>query len=438
MASRGHARGRTAKSAAAAPAPYNPGPMRSTRALLVAALLGTLALPAVALERHTVLPGERVLGTVNDDAPVHEYLIAVPRSGVLTVALPRQKTSVLQGSLGLFSLAYRVEPALQIAARKIQQRTPPTATTQYRVVVAGANGSQGDYALVPKITPQTLWKIRGKVTDLNPPGRIVFGALAGYEAQLTVSWKGADPVTIGSFTGPGGDVTSSAEPKQKGSTWKQKGYTLSEVGDYTVVLDIPPSAKRWALTVKLKGSANAGLETDRRPEHATPPGLALAATPALLPFVTVVGESGAANDIVLTSQGTAPIAIGIAGPPPDPCTLTPLQAGPTPTGYALACGEDYGATLAVAARDASRRVLDFSADPVFTPAGSGTAAYSDFVFDGSGRPLGWTEVRTFEATGHEHTLVISDIQRLSGGIFTYTVLHTDPDGVTRRYDFLPF
>ena len=132
--------------------------------------------------------------------------------------------------------------------------------------------------------------------------------------------------------------------------------------------------------------------------------------------------------------------LGVFGSQPSNCFITPLEPGNAPSAYSITCDESHEAQIAVGERDENLRILDYVADPVVGPNGRGTVEFTAFQYDTptSSRLTGWTEIRTFESSGNEHTLVVSDIQRLSGGVFIYTVDHTRPDGTTRRYDFLPF
>ena len=408
--------------------------------ILSAAALLLVALPAGAFERREIETKDRVFGTITTSQTTHEYLVTVPRDAVFSMSLPKVKGSSLQGSMSVLRDDYRNERLFLIGRRKIQQQFPPAATTTYRALVQGVNGSVGDYVLKPKVKVRKRYKIRGKLSDLAPPGQITFGALAGYQVQVTITWSGPDPVTMGSFTAPdGSDMTSELEPKQKKTSFRQKGFVTPDTGDYRVVLGIPPTAKAWTLEVKQKGKP-VGTERQLRDAHMLEPELTLEVTNGPNPLIRINGEVGGGNEFVLGGNHREPALFGAFGSEIEDCGLVQLEAGSTPSSYLLSCDDTHSALIFVGERDENRRILDYVADPVIAPSGAGTVSFPEFTYDSpnSSRLLGWTEIRTFAESGNEHTLVVSDIRRLSGGVFTYTVVHTAPDGATRRYDLLPF
>jgi len=408
--------------------------------ILCALALTLTALPASAFERREIKTKDRVFGTITADRTTHEYAIQVPRDALLSMGLPKIKGSRLQGSMGVLDDQYRSQNLFLIGKRKIQMQFPPRVSTVYRALVQGVNGSVGDYVLKPKIKVQKRYKIRGKLSDLAPPGQITFGALAGHNVLVTITWAGPDPVTIGSFTAPdGSEMTSEIPGKQKKTSFRQKGFVTTQAGDHQVVLGIPPSAKRWSLEVKLKGGSP-GTELQLREAHTTPPALTLELASGPNPLIRIDGEVGGGNEFVLGGGHRAPAIFGVFGSEPEDCAITALETGSTPAAYLVSCDETHAALIAVGARDENRVILDYVADPVTAPAGDGTVAFTEFVYESptSNRLAGWTEIRTFVESGNEHTLVVSDARRLSGGLYIYTVHHTDPAGNTRRYDFLPF
>jgi len=400
-----------------------------------------MALPAAAFERREIKTGDKVHGTITAEQRTHEYLIKIPCDAGFAMALPKVKGSRLQGSMTVFSESYRSERLLLIGRRKIARERPPTTTATFRAIVQGVNESVGDYLLKPKIKVKKRYKIRGKLSDLSPPGQITFGALAGYEAQVTITWKGPDPVTIASFKGPGGsDMTSELAPKEKKSSFRQKGFAITETGDHQVVLGIPPTARTWTLTVHMKGKP-AGSTLLLREAHTTPPDLSLGVVAGPLPLVLINDEVGGGNEFVLGGGHRSPAVFAVLGSEPESCGIEASEPGSTPAAYLIACDDTHAAVVTVGSRDEdTRRILDYVADPVVAPSGDGTISFPEFVYESptSSRLRGWTEIRTFAETGNEHTLVVSDILRLSGGGVAYTVHHTNPAGDTRRYDFLPF
>ncbi len=419
------------------PSAYNPRSMRKTALLRAALVVIAAAAPALAYERVEIRNKDVVLGQITDDLATHEYLIDVPRDAVLSLSLPKQKKSRLQGSMGLFRLDYRGESLLLIGKRKIQQARLPTVFARYRAIVQGVNGSTGTYVLKPKIKVQKKYKIIGRRSDLSPPGQIVFGALPGYAVQVKITWKGPDPVTIASFTAPdGSDMTSAVAGRQKKSSFRQKGYRTTQVGDHRIVLDIPPSANQWALSVVQKGRSVGRLLALREAQVA-PPELDLLVAGGPLPLIVVKDEVGAGNEVVLTANNTTPRVIAVLGGDPQESSLIALEGGSTPARYLFLADDTHSALITVGSRNAGRRILSLDVDPIVAPGGDGKSTFRDLVYDASNRLVGWTETRTFDASGNTHTLVISDILS-AGGAYTYTVLHRRPDGTTRRYDALPF
>lgn len=409
--------------------------MRTTTLLCALAAVVAAALPAAAYERVAIGDKDVVLGSITEAESLHEYLVDVPRNAVFSLSLPKQKDSRLQGSMGIFSTAYREQNALLIGKRKIQLAAPPTTSAQLRAIVLGVNQSTGNYVLKPRIKVQKKHVIRGKRSDLSPPGQIVFGALPGYDVDVKIAWSGPDPVTIGEFLAPDGSAVTSAEPgKQKRSTFRQRGFRTAQFGDHRVVLDIPSTAKSWTLLVTQKAKTQ-GRTLNLRPQQGMVPRLELGLAAAGVPVVIVKGESGGGNELLFTGGNTQPRPIGAIGAT-EACVLTALDFGPTPALWSVTCGLTHSALLTVGDRDANRRILDYTAFPVLTPGGSGRVELSDFAYDASNRLQGWTEARRFDTSGNEHLLVVSEIA-IVGSATTFTVHHTDPDGATRRYDFIP-
>jgi hypothetical protein len=410
--------------------------MCKTALLSALALCAAAAVPALAFERVEIQNKDIVLGAITEWDTTHEYLIDVPRGALLSLSLPKQKDSRLQGSMGIFNASYRAEHLIQIGKRKIQRSAPSQASARYRAIVQGVNGSTGLYVLKPKVKVQKKWKIIGKRSDLSPPGRITFGALPGYDVSVKIAWKGPDAVTIGSFTAPdGSEVTSPIPGKQKRSTLRQKGFVTEQFGDHTIVLDIPFSASQWTLAVVQKAKTPK-RSLNLRPGQGQAPELELSIAPGPLPAIVIDDEKGGGNQVLLTGNNTLPRVIGFLGGEPEDCELVALETGSTPRFYGAFCGETHSALLTVGERDENRRILSYTADPVEAPDGDGTVEFTEFVYD-SNRLVGWTETRRFDDSGNTHTLAVSGISN-SGGAFTYTVHHTRPDGTTRRYDFLPF
>ena len=101
---------------------------------------------------------------------------------------------------------------------------------------------------------------------------------------------------------------------------------------------------------------------------------------------------------------------------------------------------EFGAFVSQFTRDAERLLTSFRTE-VQTPDGDGLSLFSEIVRDGATHVSGYKEVRTFgeEGVDPEHTLVVSDIERLSGsGQVRYKVEYTDPDGNSETFIYPPW
>src|SRR5207245_10215028 len=87
----------------------------------------------------------------------------------------------------------------------------PFASGTYRIIIADPHGGVGGFRLATKLYP--LLKFAASGTAATPTPTLVFGAYPGYEATITLKWKGTDPVTLRSVVGPDGAVTSAAAPR---------------------------------------------------------------------------------------------------------------------------------------------------------------------------------------------------------------------------------
>jgi hypothetical protein len=343
--------------------------MRNRTLLGAAALLVAAALPAVAYERVEIRNKDSVLGAITEFQGTHEFFVDIPRDAAFSMSLPKQKDSRLQGSMGVFDLGYRSQRLLLVGKRKIALERPPAASARYRAIVRGVNDSTGLYVLKPKIKVQKKYKIRGQRSQLSPPGSIVFGALPDHDVSLKITWKGPDPVTIGSFLAPdGSDVTSPEPGKQRKSVFKQKGFRTTQFGDHVVELDIPSSATQWTLTV-IQKAKTPKRTLNLRPDHGAPPDLDVSFAPGPYPAVTVHGESGAGNEVLLTAVASQPVIIGVTGEADGECGFAALEGGSTPRFYGLTCGESHSVLMTVGSRDESRRILEMTRLRRLQPAG---------------------------------------------------------------------
>ncbi len=407
-----------------------------TGRLAAVAVVGlcVLALPAAAYERHVVRPGDRIHGTITQHTRFHEYLVEAPRDAMVRLELPVQKESALQAALGLYTDAYRSVRMAGIAPRTLETLAPLTSSETYRVLVSGVNGTTGDYLLRSRVRPLRRYALRAKAHDLAPPSEIVCGVFADWELDIAVSWVGPDAVKLESVTGPGATaLTSDVEARERKRSSRHAGYVATATGDHTVRLAIPPTAKRWALTVILKPPPRFVADIDYRAEQAVAPELALDLAAGPYPSVGVMGESGAGNDIKVVPAGKTPAVVD----PVEPTTITALPGANPAIGYQVATGADRTATIAVGSRDAAQRLLELTVDPIASPDGGGRTVLAGVTYDAAGVVTGWTEDRTFDGTGTTHRLEFGGLRRF-GSTYTYTVVHTAPGAEPRRYDFLPF
>ncbi len=422
--------------------------------IALGALLVT-ASAAFAVERTVVAHGDRITDATSADVPLQEYLIECVRDAQLDVRVRRQKGARGFPLADLYDAQYVRTDHLRFA-RPLSQyhiRTNPLAEGGLQRIVAGLNDASGGGAerlfgtidVTVKVKPDRKFTLRGKATDEEPPTELVFGAYDGYEANVSLSWKGDEPVTITSFTGPeGADLVSAKTAKTKRTSFKQNGFAITSAGDQRIVLNVPPGTTKWSLKVKLKGTLPDGAERDLRPapgEKESHLDLRFALFPrsnAVVPLVFIRDEDGAGNDVVWSAANAIPEPLWIAGQTPD-CqyVITDLDGDP-PTSYRLTCNEETTTALVHDVLfDGQGSVASYTVDPLQSPQGGGTVTLSNFTYNAAGIAVGYTEVRTFDGTGHTHTLVIQDLVAYASGAFSYTVIHTDAEGVERRHEFLP-
>ena len=410
--------------------------MRSRFALALAASV-TLVSAAEAFERHALLSGDSALGTVLVPGGFNEFTIVAARGSSLTISLAKSGAGSFVPALGIYNDDYAGVPALPTGPSSA--RATQLASAQYRILVGGQNGTVGGYKLRATIQPAMAFGMTA--TAAAPVSTLTFGAYAGFDATVTIKWKGPAPVTLVSVTGPDGSAVTSAEtPKTTASTFQQRGYHAAAIGDYVVTVDAPAGTVKWSATVQLSGRLPRGTSYDFRTK--SPPDVPGVEFPTFgrSPIVAIPGEEGGPNQIVLSAFSSVPDAAFLdGGAGSGGCSRAPRDQGLPPTTYLLYCVDGFFADVVGVVRDADGHVTSFDAPSIRTPAGSGSATLSAITQDAQGHATGWTEVRRFDASGRSYELVFSGAQYFaSGGCKAFRVIERQlPDGVPRTYDYAP-
>jgi len=243
-------------------------------------------------------------------------------------------------------------------------------------------------------------------------------------------------------------VTSAAAPRATGTTFTQRGFHASATGDYVATLAVPADAVRWTATVQLAGRLPAGAAHDFRAPAATERPTISFPSGGRFPIVVVVGELGGPNDCPLSSSGTAPAAAFLdGGGGAGGCALSAADAAQPPTSYLLGCNDGFSADVSDVERYVdgpwSGYLKAFVARSDRSPQGSGSATLSDFTYDASGRPTGWTELRHFDASGRDHALTFSRAAYFANGVckafrVTESLMVDGAPAYTHVADYSPF
>jgi hypothetical protein len=384
-----------------------------------AALLLVLATAsAPAFDRNDVQSGDVVVGDILAPFTFDEFTIQAARGSYLTVVAAGVAPRPINPQLGIFNDDYAALSLIGSGPASLGS-AEPLASARYRVIVGGLGGTVGAYRLKATLKPATRFTYAGGAGAATP--QLTFGAYAGFDATVSVAWKGKTPLTLTSVVGPdGGVVTGAAAPRATRTTFTQRGFHASATGDYVATLAVPSDAVRWTATVQLAGRLPAGAKYDfrtaaepERPTIAFPSG-------GRFPIVAVVGELGGPNDCPLSSVGSAPDAAFLdGGGGAGGCARSATDAAQPPTSYLLGCNDGFAAYASDVERYVdgpwSGYVKAFVARTVRSPQGSGSATLSDFTYDAFGRPTGWTELRHFDASGRDHLLTISDAAYFGNG-----------------------
>jgi hypothetical protein len=388
------------------------------RFALAALLLVFATAAAPAFDRNDFKSGDVVVGDVLVPFTFDEYVIQAARGSFLSVVASGSAPRAINPILGIYTDDYAAMalvgsgPASLSAAEQL-------STGRYRVIVGGLNGSVGAYRVKATLKPQLTFTWNGGAGAATP--QLPFGAYPGFDAAVTVTWKGKSPVTLTSVTGPdGAELTASAAPRATRTTLTQRGFHASATGDYLLTLAVPADAVRWTATVQLSGRFPAGATYDYRTTAAPERPTISFPSGGRFPIAAVVGELGGPNDCVLSSSGSAPDAAFIdGGAGAGGCARSATDAGQPATSYLLGCNDGFAAYTSAVERYTDGPwigyVKSFAALTVRSPQGSGSSTLSDFTYDASGRPTGWSELRHFDASGRDHLLTFSRAEYFGNG-----------------------
>lgn len=417
--------------------------MRSRFAPASAAVV-ILVASAGAFDRHPIEHGDTVLGDVKVGRTFDEYVIRTARGSYIAVSVGKGGAGNLSPALGVYNDDYQPLGLVPTGPSSVRIASP-TNSSQYRIIVGGTGSSVGAYRMRVALAPQKTFALAG--TPAAPEKTLTFGAYPGFEATVTLRWKGAAPVTIASVTGPDGAAIASAEtPRTTKSSSSQGGFVATLTGDHVVLLDVPGGTVKWSATVQLAGRLPRGATHDYRSDELPPPDAVTFPAPGRTPVVAIAGESGGPNECVLSSAGAQPDAAFLdGGAGTGGCSRAPREPGDAPTRYLLFCLDGFFAELTGVERYPDGpwqgKIRGYDAPSVRTPQGSGSASLSDLAYDATGRPTGWTEVRRFDATGRSYELVFSGAEYFGGSGYCKSfrvAVRSLPDGAPRTYDYAPF
>lgn len=409
-----------------------------TRFALAFAVVATFVPAAGAFERHAIEPGDSLVGTILARGALDEYTLDLARGTVMRLTIAKSGAGNYRPAIALYTDDYQ-EIGITGVGPSTVQALPVSSSGTFRMLVAGGGTSVGGYRVSTAAAPQKKFALAA--TPAAPADTLTFGAYPGFSFSVSLKWKGPAPVTLKSLKGPhGADLASAQTPHSGGTSWSQGGFEVTELGDHTLVLDVPSGTLKWSATVTLAGRLPRGTTHDFRP--AGIPEQPTVTFPSLgrFPIVRIAGELGGPNDCVLSVQSQTPDAVfldggaGTAG-----CSRSPIGGGDPPAAYLLYCVNGFVAHIGPVERDDDHRITGYEATDIRTPQGSGNATLSGFTYDAAGRVSGWDEVRRFDATGRVHTLEFSEIRYFPNGIVkAFHVVHTPPTGAPRTYDYAPF
>jgi len=379
--------------------------------------LTVLVLPVLAapVQRRRVVSGQSTTHRIDRPGEFQEFVLAAARGSKIRVLLGKAGARSCNPIGGVLDGNYSPVPLLGTSVTNFGTPLPLTRSGDVRVLTAGANGTVGSYKVKATIKPAKSFKVSAKVRSLAadpyPQTSLTFGAYPGFTFTVKIGWKGPSPVTLDAVTGPGGEELVTNDPaKRRKQSVKRAGFSVQAFGDHHVRVNVPAGTKKWTISVKLAGKLDKGDAVDARLPHPGPDGVRVVSAVAV-PLVQVVTENGGPNDFAVAGQDGLPIAV-FSDRRSGGCARATVELDPaTATAYEMRCVNGYLALVEGVVRDENDNVLGFELPLLRSPAGSGSATISGVVYDQARKPLGWTEVRHFPATGNTHTLVFSEIER---------------------------
>jgi len=387
---------------------------------VLAALLSVLATSgATAFDRNPIASGDVVYGDILQPYTLDEFPLPAVYGSMLSLTVNGAAPRAIKPTLGVYDDNYATVAMIGTSPTSAKS-AGGLATGVYRLIVGGVGASVGAYRLKASLKPTTKFTFGGGKGAANP--QLQFGAFAGYDATISVQWKGASPVTLTSVVGPGAaPVIGAGTPKTSKNSFSQSGFHAALPGDYLATLAVPADAVRWSATVTLSGKMPAGVTRDFRSTGA--PGRPTVAFPTFgrFPVVIVVGEVGGPNGCLLSSAGSSPDGAFLdGGAGSGGCASSIADANDPPTKYELGCNDGFLAEVESVERYSdgpwAGKLKSFVAPTLLSPQGSGSATLTDFTYDAAGRPTGWTETRHFDASGRDHRLVVSNAEYFANGI----------------------
>jgi hypothetical protein len=374
---------------------------------------------APAFDRETIESGDVVTGDILVPYTFDEFPIRAVRGSILVLTVSGAAPRPMRPALGLYTDDYAIVPLLGSSPSSAASLNA-LSSADYRIIVGGLGGSVGAYRLKATMKPGTLFTFSGG-GDVAAP-QLTFGAYAGFDATVSIRWKGPSAVTLASVVGPdGATLTSAATPRSSRTSFTLGGFRASASGDHVFTLGVPAGTVKWTATVRVAGRLPPGTTRDFRTTPAPERPAISFLSFGRFPIAYVVGERGGPNDCALSSAGAVPTAAFLdGGAGAGGCSLAIGNAAQPPTAYVLGCNDGFYARVADVERypeghEWAGLVRSYSAPEVRSPQGSGETTLTDIAYDASGRPTGWTETRRFDASGHEHRLEFSEARYFPNG-----------------------
>lgn len=412
------------------------------RRLLAPAVVAALAAsaPGGATDVTRIAPGDTVLGDVLAPGEIDVYDFDAPAGSVVTLDVRNVPPAGWRPSLGVATAGYERFLGLAGVAPTKAQTELLTASGAHRLVVGSSEGTTGGYKIRLTVAPGRTFAASG--TGASPTGSLQFGAPEGAEVTVELRWRGPAPVTLAALVGPEGELTSDDAPTTKRTSSRQGGFLTTALGDHTLTVDVPAGTQSWTATARVKSprpprGAVHDLRADGTPPARTVEILNVADTPA----VRVLGERGGPNDLLLRSTGFHVNGV-VLDSRNGGCGAVAFEPEGAPASYRFRCTAGFSADIRGVVREGDL-VRSFDAVLVRSPNGSGSVAFEGIEYDAQDRPVAWTEIRSFDASGNVHILEVRDVARRPADavIVGYTVTHRlrrgDGDLLLGVHDYAP-